>query len=494
MPEFLIELLGPTALGYAVLGFVVGAIGGAIPGINIVLTMTLLIPFTFNLTPTQTVILLISCYVGGEYSGSIPAILINTPGTPSSAAVVLDGYPMAKQGLGARAIGISATASGVGNLIGGLFLLAVAPVLAQVVLTFGSPEFFLLAVLGLATIVSTVDGSLRQAGIAAALGALIATVGVSTLSANPRFTFDSPYLYDGISLTPAFIGIFAIAEMLRLAAQRESITSTLLSASGSSRHGFTDAMRHWRSMLRGSAIGIFVGAIPGQGGAVANFLSYTAEQQSSREPERFGKGHPAGIAGPEAANNSVIGAALVPTIGLGIPGSGSTAVILTALLLQGVRPGPQLFVEDLVLVQVIIGTVLVGGILTFLFGFGLARPLALLSRIPLSILIPVVTCLSLVGVYAEELSPVTIGSAVVLGFVGFALVRFGYSPVAFVLGLILGPIAEENLARVVQLSGGAPWLEFVTRPVSVIIIALIVLVLVRPSLRRRTLRKRQAVG
>lgn len=489
MPEFLIELLSISALCIAVIGFVIGSVGGAIPGVNIVLTMTLLIPFTLEMSPTQTVILLISCYVGGEYSGSIPAILINTPGTPSAAAVVFDGYPMAQRGEGAKAIGISATASTVGNFIGAFFLLALAPVLTAFVLIFGTAEYFLLAVLGLATISSAASGTLRRALTAAVLGALLATVGASTLSANPRFTLGVDELYDGIPLTAAFIGVFAIGEMIRLAGKQGAIAEKL-AAGGGRVEGFRAAMRAWPSMVRGGLIGIFVGVIPGQGGAVANMLAYTAEKQSSKDPDSFGKGNPAGIAGPESANNAVIGGALVPTIGLGIPGSGSTAVIVTALLLQGIRPGPQLFETEMVLVQVIIGTVLIGGILTFLFGFGLAKPLSYLSSIPLYALVPSVIAISLLGTFAGSFSSVSVWIAVVLGVVGYFLIRYNYSPVAFVLGLILGPLAEENLARLIQLTDGRPWEQILGRPASLVLVALIVLALAQPSwLRWRQARR-----
>lgn len=472
-------LFQPENLIFATIGFLVGTFGGIVPGIGGALTLTLVMPFTLGMEAEPAVILLAGAYAGVMYGGSIPAILINTPGTSSSAATALDGYEMAKQGKAVTAISISATASAIGSFIGGVFLILVSPILIAFVLAFGSPEFFMLAVVGLAIIVLASSGSMIKGLIAGAFGALLSTIGSTVVSAERRFTFGIPELYEGVNLLAAFIGVFAIAEMLRLAGQRGSITDKL-AITGSRLEGVMETLRNWPTVIKASLIGIFIGTVPGEGGAVANFLAYLEAKRSSKEPDRFGKGHPAGVVAPEASNNSVISGSLVPTLSFGIPGSSTAAVLLGGLLLQGLRPGPSMFDENIVVTYTLFGSVLVGSVLTFIIGVGLANWFGLVPSIPNAILVPCVVFVSLIGAFVAEFNFGDVWQTLFFGFVGYALIRFGFPIIAFILGIILGPIAEDNLYRTLQITGGDVSTVFFTRPLSLVMVIMTVFILSWP--------------
>ncbi len=476
-------LLGPQALMLAVVGYLVGCLGGAMIGIGGALTTALVIPFTLSMSPEHAMILLVGVYTGVSYAGSIPAILINTPGAPSSAASALDGYPMALKGEATTAIAISATASAMGALFGGLLLAAALPVLGRIALLFGSPEFLMFGVFGLASIVAASEAGLVKGFIAGLLGALLATVGASLLDARPRFTFGLPQLYDGIDLVAAMIGLFAFAEMVRISAGTHAPVDRL-SITGRWGKGMVLTLRNWRAVLRGTGLGVIVGLIPGEGATVATFMSYVTEKQLSRESHLFGKGHPAGIAGPEAANNAVIAGALVPTLSFGIPGSVSTALLLTALSLQGVRPGPELLNGNPVLIYTIVGSILIGAVLTLAVGIVTSRPLALLTTIPVPILVPAVTAMSVVGIYASQFTYDHVYIALAAGALGYAFVQFEYPIAAFLLGFIVGPLAEENFMRSWQITGGHVW-EILARPICAALALISLGILALPLLRRR---------
>jgi len=476
--EAITILFSFNGLLFATIGFIIGCIGGAMVGIGGALTTALVIPFTLSMTPADAMIILIGIYSGVSYAGSIPSILINTPGAPSSAVVTLDGYAMAKRGEGATAIAISATASAIGALFGGVCLIIALPFLQYLAKVFGSPEFLLFGMFGLASIVAASDAGYLKGFTAGILGALLATVGASLLDANPRFTFGISELIDGIDLVSTMIGLFAFSEMVRLSRNPHAITDTLAGLGGMWR-GIRLALAEWKAIVRGSGLGILVGFVPGEGGTVATFMSYITEKQLAKDPERFGKGHPAGIAGPEAANNSVIGGSLVPTLSFGIPGSVSTALLLTALMLHGIRPGPNLFTQDVVILYTIIGSILFGGVLTMIVGLSLSRPLALLTIIPIPVLVPLVCVISVVGIYAASFNYSHIYMALAAGVLGYAFMRLRYPIVAFLLGFIVGPLAEENFMRTWQLTQGHLW-EVLFRPICAVLFIMTLLVLLRP--------------
>lgn len=493
--EAILIVFSVSGLLAAAIGFACGIVGGAIPGIGAPLVLTLMIPFTLLTSPGPALIALISAYAGAMYSGSIPAIVMNTPGTPSCAAAAFDGYPMTKQGRGITAICISATASAIGCLIGALALAAAAPLLIQFLLAFGSAEFFLLGILGFTAIVSATKGSRLKGFIAAAFGALIATVGATPLNPMPRFTGDILELYGGVNLIAAFIGVFAIAEMMRLAGRPGSIVSRD-ALRGSRREGIALTFRERQTLLRSGGIGLFVGVIPGEGGTVATFLAYSSAQNTHKERVQIGKGHPAGIVAAETANNSVVAGALLPTLAFGLPGSGTTAVLLGGLLLQGLQPGPAMFGADIAITYSLIGALILCAVLTMLVGVGLARQSALVSTIPNVILVPTVAVVSLIAAYAIEQNYVHVIQALLLGILGYGIIRYNYPIIAFVIGLVLGPLTELNFARVLQLAGNdlsGTLPIFLQRPISLVIIGLTVLLLIAPLLPKRRTAKPRSV-
>jgi putative tricarboxylic transport membrane protein len=475
-------LLQPENLIVAVVAFLVGCIGGAMPGIGGPLTLTLMMPFVLPFETETSMIALIAGYSGLAYAGSVPAILMNTPGSPGSAAAAFDGYPMAKRGEGVTAISISAAASGFGSIFGGVFLILVSPLLVQFVLLFGSVEYFMLAVLGLATIVMASGKSVTKGLIAAVFGCLIASIGTSTIRAVPRYTLGIPELYDGVDLVAAFIGIFAIGEMMRLAGLRGTSIAEKLSATGSRMAGIRLTLREWKIALKASTMGVLIGTVPGQGATVTNFLAYAEARRSSKHPEEFGKGAAGGIVAVDASNNATIGGSLVPTLAFGIPGSGTTAILLVALLLSGIRPGPNLFDEDIVLTYTMIGAVLLGGLLAFTIGVVLAKQFSLVTVVPNHILIPFVVAISLLGSYVIGFNHVLVVQAIVFGIIGYFLIRFNFPIIAFILGLILGPLAELNLARAYQVSGGDVPAIFWQRPISLVLLIMTAFVLIWPPL------------
>lgn len=474
-------LFQPHNILIAVVGFLVGTFGGMVPGVGGALTLALLVPFTLGMGPESAVILLAGAYTGTMYGGGIPAILLNTPGNSSSAAVTFDGYEMAKQGKAVTAISASAAASSIGSFLGGLFLIAISPVLVSFVLLFGSPEFFMLALVGLATVVIASSGSVVKGLIAGAFGALLTTVGSNVIGAEIRYGFGFTELYEGVNLVAAFIGVFALAEMLRLAGQSGSIAGAA-EITGSRVEGVVQTLRHWFTSLKSTAIGIFIGAIPGEGGTVANFLAYVEAKRSSNDPDSFGKGNIAGVIAPESSNNATISGALVPTLAFGIPGSTTTAILLGGLLLQGLRPGPEMFEENIVVTYTLFGSVMVGAAITLVIGVGFASWFGRVPTIPNGILIPCVITVSLVGAYAAKLNYFHVWQVIFFGFVGYLLIRFGFPIIAFILGIILGPLAEENFYRTYQITGGDVTTAFFTRPLSLAMVVLVVFLLLWPLL------------
>lgn len=478
----LATLADPMMLLLAVVGFIVGAIGGIIPGIGAPLTLTLLMPFTLAFDPAGALVLLIGAYSGSAYAGSIPSILINTPGTPSSAAAALDGYPMAQQGKATTAISISATSSALGSLLGGIFLILVLPVLVLVVLQFGSVEFLMLALVGLVTIALASKGSMRKGIMAGVLGALFGTIGSTSVAADVRYDLGLLELSGGISVVPAFIGVFAVAEMIRLAGEKGG-EETRMAAVGSRLEGVRETFRHKLLVVRSSVIGILTGIVPGEGGTVGSFLAYLDAKRASKEPGRFGKGAPAGIVAVEASNNSVISGALVPTLAFGIPGNATTAILLGALLLQGVQPGPDLLDKDIGITYVIIGAVLIGAVLSAILGVAIAGSCGAVTRVPNQMLIPTVLATSLVASYVESSNPFDVVVAISLGLIGFLLIKYGYSIIAFVMGLLLGPLAEENLYRTYLLSDGNVVGEIAKSPIALGLGCVGALLLAQPVLK-----------
>lgn len=492
--EALANSFTPEILIWIVLGFLLGSFVGAVPGIGPELGILLVLPFTLGMEPHTALVFLVAIYTGGEYGGSIPAILLNTPGTASAAAVTIDGYAMSRQGKGVTALSISGTASALGNIIGGGIVLAALPLMALVVLLFGTPEYFMMAMLGLCTIAMVSSGGLLKGLMIAALGGLLATVGSNALIVDRRFTMGFIELNEGIALVPAFVGLFAIAEMVKISIKGGVVDkaedgSGVASTPGRL-EGFLYTLRRWPQVIKSSVLGFLIGVMPGQGGTVANYMAYMEAKASSKTPEKFGKGAWDGVLAPEAANNAVIPGSLVPTLTFGIPGSASSAVLLGGLLMHGMRPGATMFDQNLDVTYSIFLSIVISAVFIIAIGTGLANHIGKVPNIPVGILVPLIIAVSLIGTYSVEQNYFHVFQALLFGGVGLALFRFGFPIIPFILGFILGPIAELNLSRSMLISSGNPMI-FLERPLSLVLVLLSVFVLALPFIKSLKERRRE---
>lgn len=438
---------------FAVAGCLWGIFGGALPGISPSIAMALLLPFTYGMEPIPAIVLLASVYVGAEYGGSIPAILIRTPGTNASAATTLDGYEMARQGKGGEALGISLISGLVGGLFGlGVLVLATEP-LARVALAFTPAAYFALAVLGLSVIASLSGASLLKGLIGAGLGLMIATVGTDPVSGVPRFTFHSPELLGGIRPILVMVGLFAVAEMLVQIGEppwaKAEARDTRLKLPG-----LAMMRRLFPAQAIGCGIGTFEGVTPGAGGTIAAFMAYNEARRWSRNPDAFGKGAPEGVAAPEAANNVVTATALVPLLSLGIPGSNSAAILLGGFMVHGLTPGPLLFERAPEVVWGLYWGLLAANIAMLLLGLVILTPALWLVNRPKPYLLAAILCLVVSGVFAIEQSLFDVGLVLVFGVLGYGLRLAGVPVLPLVLGVVLGFMLESNYRRSLVLSGG----------------------------------------
>lgn len=471
----------PTVL-FLLLGVVIGTIGGALPGVGGALTLAIITPFTLQFESTTAIVFLISAYNGVMYGGSISSILFNVPGTASAAATSLEGYSMTKQGHAVDALTISAVASGIGDILGALVIIFLLPVMVSIVLLFGTPEYFLIAVFGLSLIIVVSDGSFLKDVMAGGFGALIATVGIAPMSPTPRYTFGHFGLYDGVNFVAALIGIFAVSEMLRLSRFEGSISKESAGLGGSVTSGIRNVASNFVALVKSSAIGLAVGAIPGSGGSVATFIAYGEAKRSSDSPDAFGDGAEEGVVATESSNNASVSGALIPTLTFGIPGSTTTAVLIGALLLHGLRPGPKLFGDEIEITYSIFVTILVCGVLIMVLGLLAIRWAGYITTINTDLIIPVIIALSVLGALSLNGNYTDVFVVLVMGAIGYLMNAHGYSIIALLLGLILGPIAEENLYRSLQLSGGS-FDIFVASPLRIILVMMTVLVIIGPYLQ-----------
>ncbi len=448
----------------AFLGVAWGIIGGALPGISPSIAMALLLPFTHGMDPVMGIVMLASVYVGAEYGGSIPAILIRTPGTNAAAATVIDGFEMNRRGRGGEALGISLMSGLVGGLFGLLVLVVATGPLARVALAFTPPAYFALGVLGLSAIAGLSGRSLAKGGIAAVIGLMIATVGTDPVSGVSRFTFDTPDLLGGIRPIIVMVGLFAVTELMVQAIEPEWEKPSGRAARLRLPNWVT-WKRTARAQAIGAAIGTVEGATPGAGGTIAAFLSYNEARRWSKTPEEFGKGSVEGVAAPECANNVVTATALVPLLGLGIPGSNSAAVLMGGLLLHGLTPGPMLFVKNPEIVYGLYGGLLVANIAMFLIGLVILTPCLWLVSRPKHYLMAFILALVVTGVYAIEQSLFDVALALGAGVLGYGMRYFGIPQLPLVLGVVLGFLVESNYRRSLVISAGDHGIFF-TDPVS----------------------------
>lgn len=462
------------------IGLFLGVIFGSLPGLTTVLAVVLFTPITFGMEPLPAMLLLLGLYCGGTYGGSITAILINTPGTPAATATSIDGYPLAQKGMAKKALHMAIFASAVAGLISGIVLMVAAPQIAKITLLFGSPEYFTLAVFGLSIITSVSSEDMLGGAIAGCIGLLLSTVGIDLFSGMTRFTFGTLSLTGGINTLIIMIGAFAITEIMIKASgiikhSKEGVKVVEKIKIGSTK-GLTvkDIKKSIGTIIRSAFIGIGVGAMPGTGAAIASFVSYDVAKRSSKHPEAYGKGELNGVAATESGNNGVTGATMIPLFTLGIPGDAVTAVLLGALMIHGLQPGPNLFSASGGVVYAIFIGFIVINLFMFLQGSLLLKWFAKIANISDTLLIPLIILFCAAGAYSVNSSSFDLLLIAIFGLVAFVLKKMNISILPMVLGAVLGQIAETNFRRSMSMSlGGVP--VFFTRPICISFLALTVI-------------------
>lgn len=465
------QMLQPSVLMLLMLGVVVGGVVGFLPGVGALVTLTLMLPFTFALSPFESFALLLGSYAVIATTGDLTSILIGVPSHPDSAALIMDGYPMAQQGMATRAMAAAVTSGTIGALIGAAALALSVPIIRPLVLKLGSPETFMLAMLGVAIVGSVSGRSILKGVIGGGMGLLLAAVGTNAQTGIPRFTFGSLYLIDGVPLVPIAVGMFAIPELVDMHRRRSSIALAEQPADASSSwQGVLDTFRHSGAMIRGSLIGVGIGAVPGVGGAVSQWMSYGSAVAASKTPERFGKGAIEGVIAPGACNNSKEGGQLIPTVAFGLPGSAAMAILLGAFLIQGLNPGPEMLTTHLDVTFFMVMVLVVANVVGSLLCFPLLKYIALVTFVRSELLVPFILVLVLVGSAATTGMMQDIMLALGFGVVAWLMKWYGWPVVPVLLGLVLGQTAENNLAITVNVYG-ARWLY---RPVVLFLMVLIV--------------------
>lgn len=467
----------PENLFYCFLGVFLGTFIGVLPGIGSLATISMLLPLTFHVPATTAIIMLAGIYYGASYGGSTASILLNLPGTPSAAVACLDGYPMSQKGRAGVALFITTIASFVGASLGIVILTMFAPKLAEVALLFGPADYFAMMLLGLVAAATLAQGSPAK-GIAMVLfGLCLGMVGTDVQTGQQRFTFDIPYLSDGISLVAVAMGIFGVAEVIgsigrirsgEVAAQKITMRSMMPNRE--------EWSRSWKPMLRGTGVGSFFGALPGAGGTIASFMSYAVEKRIAKDPSRFGKGAIEGVAAPESANNAAAQTAFIPTLTLGIPGDSVMALMLGALIIQGIQPGPRLMTEYPELFWGLIASFWIGNIMLVILNIPLIGLWVRMLRIPYSILYPAILLFICIGVFTINNSYFDVLVVMAFGVLGYAMTLLKFEAAPLILGFILGPLMEEHLRRAMLLSRGSLDV-FINRPISASFLAVTALLL-----------------
>ncbi|MGB0234499.1 MAG: tripartite tricarboxylate transporter permease [Candidatus Puniceispirillaceae bacterium] len=459
---------------------IIGIVIGVLPGLGATTGAALLLPFTLTMPPVHAIAVLATIYVSATFAGSITAILINTPGTSAAAATTFDGFPLAQKGQAGRALGIAVISSTFGGVVSVIVLCFAAPLLARVAYEFRPPEYFALTVFGLSMLASISAGGAVKNLIGGVFGVWLSTIGAERVTAIERFMFGNYELYEGLGFVPVMIGLFAMSELLvqsKIANQAVEFVK-MKAVQLPSRE---DYRKIWKTVLRSSGIGTFIGILPAEGATVASMIGYSEAKRWSKNKEEFGKGSIEGIAGAESANNAATGGAMVPTMVLGIPGSGTTAIILVGLMVHGLRPGPYLFTEQVYSVYQIFGSMLAANIMFLLMGLYAAKLFARISLIPISLLWPIVFALSVIGAYALNSSLLDIWIVLIFGVVGFFARRFGFAVAPIAVGLILGKMVEVNLQNSLKIFNGE-WWQILTQPLAVFFLILAFLGLCGPAI------------
>ena len=454
----------PTTLMFCFLGCFVGTLIGVLPGIGPVGTMAILLPVTYGINPTTAIIMLAGIYYGAQYGGSTTSILVNIPGEAASVITTLDGYQMALQGRAGPALGIAAFGSFIAGTFGVIGLMLLAPPLVSVALRFGPPEYFSLMILGFVVLTYLAQKSMAKALLTAGVGIILGTIGLDTMTGMPRFTFNVPELLDGIGLAPLAMGLFGISEILLNVEKRikqELITTNV-------RNLFPN-LEDWRrsiwAILRGTGAGFFLGILPGGGAVLSSFVSYALEKRISKHPEQFGKGAIEGVAAPESANNSAAQGAFIPLLTLGIPANVVMAILLGALMIHNITPGPMLVKEHPQLFWGVITSMYLGNIMLLVLNLPLIGLWVQLLRVPYSLLFPLILYICLIGAYVINNSVIDVAIMLLFGVIGYLMRKFDYEPAPLVLAYVLTPLLENALRQSLILSGGTFGI-FISRPIS----------------------------
>lgn len=494
---YLLDALTPFNIMLAFIGVVLGTIIGALPGLSATMAVAVLVPFTFTMNPASGMIALGAIYTGAIYGGSYAAILVNTPGTPSAIATTFDGFPMAKRGDGGFAISLATFSSVIGGLVGGFSLLLLAPPLATVALAFGPTEYFWLAMFGLTLIAALSVGNTLKGLIGACIGLFLSTIGVAVVGGDVRYTLDTQRLMGGIDLTSAIIGLYCIPILLDLVATRKAHLDS--GETGGLRLS-TSARLVWKrkfNAIRSSIIGTVVGILPGAGGSIAGLVSYTEARRASKTPEKFGTGEPDGLIATESANNATVGGGFIPTLVLGIPGTPPDAIILGALLVQGVKIGPTLFSDQAGIVYTFIWGLIIATLFMLPIGLLIGKyAFRTVVGIPKALLTPTVALLIIIGSFAIHSNEQDAQMMVVLGLISWLFIKAGFSPSPIVLGLVLGQIAEQGFVQTYLIGNATGRLTemFFTRPISIGIICLAIITLLYPILAERKAKKKRLMA
>ncbi len=473
----------PVNLLFCFVGVLIGTLVGVLPGLGPVAAISLLLPATYHAPPVASIIMLAGIYYGAMYGGSTTSILVNIPGEAASVVTCFDGYQMARRGRAGPALGIAAFGSFIAGTLGVVGLAFVAPPLAAMALKFGPPEYFSLMVLGLTVLTFLAGGSMLKSLMMACIGVVIGNVGLDLMTAQPRFTFGLDVLLDGVGLIPVVMGLFGISEVILNVEERlgeREIFKTKFK-------GILPTLKDWKEsfwpMIRGTILGFFLGILPGGGAVISSFVSYGVEKRISKHPEEFGKGAIAGVAGPESANNSATAGAFIPLLTLGLPSNAVMAILLGALMIYNMPPGPKLITSHPDLFWGVITSMYLGNAMLLVLNLPLIGLWVQILKVPYPILFPLILLFCLIGAYSLNNNPVEIGLMLFFGVLGYLMKKFKYDGAPLVLAMVLGPLMDSSLRQSLLMSDGSGMIFF-TRPISLVILAVVAGILFLPVLPR----------
>ncbi|MDN4609191.1 tripartite tricarboxylate transporter permease [Sporosarcina highlanderae] len=466
---------------FVLMGVFLGTIIGMLPGLGPITAIGVMIPISYGMDPNMALVMMAGIYYGAIFGGSTSSILLNAPGVAGTVATAFDGYPMAQQGKAGKALAIAAVSSFVGGTVGVIFLMLFAPLLASVAISFGPPEYFALMLLALTAIASLSEGSTIKALISGTLGFMVAMIGIDGQTGTSRFTFGSASLLSGIDFLVIALGIFALAEVFKLIITRNESDSGPNKNIGSIRITKSEMKEMSGPMSRQSVLGFLIGVLPGAGATIASFIAYITEKKIAKNPEEFGKGSIKGLTAPETANNAATSGAFVPLLSLGIPGSGTTAVLLGALMVMGIQPGPMLFTEKPDLFWGVIISMYIGNIFLLILNLPLIPYISKLLNIPRPMLISLVTIFCLIGVYGISFNTFDLYLLLAFGIIGYLLRLVSFPAAPFILAFILGEMIEQSVRKSLTISNGS-FMIFLERPITLAFLIITVLSLALPPL------------